>query len=215
MGHAVWVGILPANPVNQVPRSMRPKTDAKKMRVLSFEEIDVLLKAAPKRYRTLLATAIFTGLRFGELLALRWEDIDFGRGFIRVGDSKTESGAHREVVMMPSLASRLLEHRLESGPEGLVFASETGSKLDQHNVRRRGLEKAVGGAKIEAVRFQELRHTFASIMIGQGHDVVFVSRQLGHANAAITLRIYAHLFDQQSKADEARAALEERFGSLL
>ena len=60
-----------------------------------------------------------------------------------------------------------------------------------------------------------LRHTFASILVAQGHDVVFVSHQLGHANPAITLKVYAHLFDTERHADEARARLEADYGSLL
>jgi len=59
------------------------------------------------------------------------------------------------------------------------------------------------------------RHTFASILVGQGHDVVFVSRQLGHATAGFTLGVYSHLFDARDKANQARDALEASFGSML
>jgi integrase len=65
------------------------------------------------------------------------------------------------------------------------------------------------------VTFHVLRHTFASILIAQGHDPVFVSRQLGHANAAITLRVYAHLFDAERHAAKARKRLEADYGRIL
>jgi hypothetical protein len=60
-----------------------------------------------------------------------------------------------------------------------------------------------------------LRHTFASLLIAEGASVVFVSRQLGHASADITLRVYAHLFDRAAHAERARSALEEGYGKLL
>lgn len=66
-----------------------------------------------------------------------------------------------------------------------------------------------------SVTFHVLRHTFASILIAQGHDPVFVSRQLGHANAAITLNVYAHLFDAARHAAKARERLEADYGLLL
>ena len=70
-------------------------------------------------------------------------------------------------------------------------------------------------AGLDGVTFHVLRHTFASILIAQGHGPVFVSRQLGHANAAITLKVYAHLFDAERHADKARAKLEADYGALL
>jgi hypothetical protein len=65
------------------------------------------------------------------------------------------------------------------------------------------------------MRFHDCRHTFASLLIAQGRDVVHVSRQLGHANPGITLTVYAHLFDEKKHAEDTRAALSARFGGLL
>jgi integrase len=83
------------------------------------------------------------------------------------------------------------------------------------NVRRRGLED--GAAKLNRagevkLTMHDLRHCFASMLIREGADVVFVSRQLGHANPAITLIIYAHLFDSETQATMMRDALQARFG---
>ena len=61
----------------------------------------------------------------------------------------------------------------------------------------------------------DLRHTFASSLIDQGHDIVFVSRQLGHAKPSITLKVYAHLFDAERHADRARTQLEAEYGGLI
>lgn len=82
---------------------------------------------------------------------------------------------------------------------------------------KRGLDKAAEAVGLNTpdmpkLRSHDLRHTFASMLIREGADVVFVSRQLGHANPSITLRIYAHLFGADEQARRLRAALEERFG---
>ncbi len=80
-----------------------------------------------------------------------------------------------------------------------------------------GVAAACGGDEQAASQDVDtlLRQTFASILISQGHDVVFVSRQLGHANPAITLKVYAHLFDAARHAERARARLDEEYRGLL
>lgn len=102
------------------------------------------------------------------------------------------SAARRDVVVMPELAATLRRHRLASffsGESDLVFCSDTGRTVGHRNLTARGLTKATKRAGLDGVTFHVLRHTFASILIDQGHDVVFVSRQLGHANPSITLKV--------------------------
>ena len=89
-----------------------------------------------------------------------------------------------------------------------MFATSTGRTVGHRNFAKRGVGKAAARAGLTGVTFHALRHTFASLLIDQGHDSVFVSRQLGHANPAITLRVYAHLFDSARHAELARAGLE-------
>ena len=123
---------------------------------------------------------------------------------------KTHAGS-RDVILMAELARELKRHRLASryaGADDLVFTTETGRTLGHRNLTGRGLGKACERAGLQGVTCHSLRHTFASILIAQGRDPVFVSRQLGHANPAITLRVYAHLFDAARHAREARAALD-------
>jgi integrase len=211
------------------------------MRILTREEIPRLLDASDGDLRVVLGTAIFTGLRQGELLALRWMDVDFDEGVVRVTRALGRDGAftpgktewaRRAVVLMPSLARTLKEHRLASRHSldtDLVFASATGRPLDPRNLggkaptektKGRGMAAALVRAGIVGegnlkVRFHDLRHTFASLLVAQGADVVFVSRQLGHASPATTLGIYAHLFDAARHADNTRLALERSFGAML
>ena len=84
------------------------------------------------------------------------------------------------------------------------------------NVGKRGLRKATEAAKFdrpgEPLRMHDLRHCFASMLFREGADVVFVASQLGHANPAVTLGVYAHLFDSEAQAKRMREALEARFG---
>lgn len=218
---------LPGNPADALLPTERPKPGEDRKRFLNRKEIGQLLDAAVDPYRLPIATAIFSGLRIGELLGLTWEDIDFKSGLIKVRFQATRPGerarlktpaARRDVILMPELGSDLRKHRLASswaGPQDIVFASKTGTSPDQRNVANRGLKIACREAGLEGVSFHVLRHTFASILIAQGHDVVFVSRQLGHANAAITLKVYAHWFDAARHAETARQRLSEDYREVL
>jgi integrase len=191
---------LPGNPADALLPTERPKPGEDRKRFLNRKEIGLLLDAAEDPFHLPIATAIFSGLRIGELLGLTWDDVDFKAGVIKVRFQATRPGerarlktpaARRDVILMPELGSDLRRHRLASPwarPQDIVFASKTGTSPDQRNVANRGLKIACRAAGLEGVSFHVLRHTFASILIAQGHDVVFVSRQLGHANAAITLK---------------------------
>ena len=124
---------------------------------------------------------------------------------------------------MPSLATRLKAHRLASPfslDHDLVFPSDAGTGLDHRNVRNRGFYKPVGKAQLNragerTLTFHDLRHVFASILIAEGNNVVYVSRQMGHAKPSITLNVYAHLFEAEEQARKTRDGLERRYGSLL
>ncbi len=134
--------------------------------------------------------------------------------------------------MMPSLAKMLAAHKLasrHSTSDDPVFASATGRPLNRRNLcgsppEGKTAGRGLGAALVEAgvpgegkhkVRFHDLRHTFASLLVAQGADIVFVSRQMGHANPSITLSVYAHLFDGARHADRTRDALEAGFGLVL
>jgi integrase len=115
----------------------------------------------------------------------------------------------------PAIESRQKRILEEKGNPQADRATREGTPLLQGNVTKRGLDK--GAAKLKRVgepklRMHDLRHCLASMLIAAGADVVFVARQLGHANPAITLRVYAHLFDSEAQGTRMRDALEARFG---
>jgi len=224
---AVRRGAIAASPADRLTSAERPKPGPGRQRVLDRSDIKLLLESSPERYRTALACALFSGLRLSELLGLTWGDIHFRGEVIRVrrqlgrnGQSRPlkTSAARRDVILMAQLASRLRALRLaspHSRDSDLIFCATSGRTIGHRNLTARGLEQAAARAGLEGATFHVLRHTFASILIAQGHDPVFVSRQLGHTNAAITLKVYAHLFDAERHAVSAREQLEAEYGALL
>lgn len=224
-------GLIAANPVAELEARERPRVARKQQRAFEPAEIKKLLAAAEPKYRPLIATALFSGLRLMELLALRWQDIDLKQHEIHVRaqlrrkgglkELKSDAG-RRDVVLMPELARLLRRHKAASRfsqEHDYVFASEKGTPLNWRNVEHRGFDQALKRAKLVRVDgkpvLHDCRHTFASLLIAQGLDIVFISRQLGHANPATTLRIYAHLFDKHNHAARMRDALSAGFGNLL
>ena len=140
----------------------------------------------------------------------------------RVSPLKTKN-AYRDVVLIPGVARLLREHRLRSSHAAAVdyvFSRPNGQPLHADVVRRCGLHVAVRRAGLDKLgkrwlRFHDLRHTYASILIAQGVNVAFVSRQLGHAKVSTTLDVYTHLFDHAEHAATVIDRLQSRFGDVL
>jgi integrase len=225
--HAVRRDVIPASPISKLDRTERPAVWKREQRILNPSEIGQLLDAVAPGYRTLLATAILSGLRQSELLALRWRDIDFADEVIHVRNALDRSGHHvppktqhavRDVILMPALARALRDHREQSpfkDANDYVFSSRVGTPLHWRNVSRRALKPALKKAGIEPLRWHDLRHTFASLLIAGGANIVFTSRQLGHGSSDITLRVYAHLFDRAEQAQRTREVLQEMLGEVV
>jgi integrase len=186
------------------------------------DEIARLLAACAPRYRLLIVTALYTGMRISELLALNWADVDFGAGVIHVRAqlSRAHHGvparrvppktaaAIRDIPLVAQLSALLRDQRQTArcaDCRDYVFATGNGTPLGHRNVESRALQRAAAAAGLEAVRFHDLRHTFAShLIIDLGLDVAQVSRILGHANVTTTLNIYTHLFDDARHSVEIR-----------
>jgi integrase len=169
-------------------------------------------------WRPLISFLIFTGLRITEALNVKWEDIDLEAGTVTVGVSKTRAGTGRSVILIPALASTLRRHRLRShysASESYVFPNAKGEMGDRNYILAKVLKPATKAAGVTEVTLHELRHTFASILIGQGFDVTFVADQLGHSDPGITLKVYAKLYDPAQRRNEAREKLQTAFGGLL
>lgn len=226
-GHAVRRGLIEANPVSKLDRSERPRVSRQERPVLNPEEIGRLLDAAPDQFRTLLATAILSGLRQGELLGLHWRDVDFHNEVIHVRTAlsrkrrdvppKTQR-AVRDVILMPALGEALREHKQGSAfsqPDDYAFTTRFGTPVHAAHIALRALKPALEAAGIQPIRWHDLRHTFASLLIAGGANITFVSRQLGHTSSQITLGIYAHLLDRDEQERRTREMLEAALGDVV
>jgi integrase len=233
MGFAARRGYITANPVARLERSERPKPVNREHRILSAAQLRALIEATTPTYQPLIATAAMSGMRLSELLGLTWADVDLAGGLLHVRKTLARKGggrvapktphAVRAIVMAPALARVLRDHKARAfalgrtRPECLVFLSAAGTPLGHRNVERRGLDAAaekcgLNEGDLPKLWLHDLRSTFASMLIAAGADVVFVSRQLGHASPEITLRVYAHLFDRAEHAEAVRAMLDASFG---
>jgi integrase len=225
--HAVRRGLIDTNPVASLDRSERPRVARQERTVLNREEVGRLLKAVEPRHRTLVATAVLSGLRQGELLGLHWRDIDFARELIRVRSAldrerrdvppKTQNSV-RDVVLMPALALALQRHQRESpfdASDDYVFTSRVGTPEHHAHLGSRVLSPALRSAGIRHLRWHDLRHSFASLLIAGGANLTFVSRQLGHSSTQVTLTVYAHLLDREEQAQRTREVLQEMLGGVV
>lgn len=202
---AVVTELLVKNPCKSVKL---PRAQRREMDFLRPEEVRSFLAAfTDEAMRCLFTTAVMTGMRRGEILALQWEDIDFGGSVIRVRRSlsggeiqtpKTEK-SRRSIQVGAALLKMLKEHKLRTGGRGsFVFTTKGGTLLDADNLVKRVFEPTLRVAGIERhIRFHDLRHTYASILINEGANLKFVSEQLGHASIMITLDRYSHLIAER------------------
>ena len=181
--------------------------DAEDVKALSREQLDTVLALAPARHRTLIELLAATGLRVSEGLALerRHLAVDGARPHVRVrrafvkGRVEPPKSRHgrRDVPLSRALVNRLRSHLadLPDVPEALVFATRNGTSLDADNLRRRVVKPLMEEAGAPWAAFHTLRHTYASLQLASGVNVVQVSRALGHHSAAFTLDTYVHLLE--------------------
>ena len=171
-----------------------------------------MLEHAIPPHDTILHLAVFTGLRRGELFALRWGDIDWGGsvegGRIWVKRSiyqgaittpKTEQST-RAVDVTQRTLDELAVYREMFLPldQGYVFRTAKGTPLDPDNWCKRHFLPLLERAGLRKIGLHALRHTYASLLINQGESIKYVSRQLGHASIQITADLYGHLFRETS-----------------
>ena len=213
--------------VNPTTGVQLPAVRGKRERIASPSEGARLIAAVDDRHRALWATAMYAGLRAGELQALSWSDVDFEVSVMRVRraydpksrvmvEPKSRSG-RRTVPMSSALRRELLEHRLRLGRRsGLVFGRTAEDPFDNATVRHRA-RRLWAGQGLEPIGLHECRHTFASLMIGAGVNAKALSTFMGHASITITLDRYGHLFpgSEEEAAGLLDAYLERSRGGAI
>ena len=216
-----------------------PRSSKKELRYLTAEHALHLLEVArakQHRLECLLTVALTTGMRQGELLALHWSDIDFARGTVHVARSlayhhSTEGTQHqyreaepktansRRTIPLPDVAIRALQaHRLKQMEErlraqswkihDLVFTNQYGGYLNQ-SILRREVKQLLQEAGLPILRFHDLRHSAATILISMGVNSKVVQERLGHSTISITLGVYGHVTESMQR--DAMQKLDDAF----
>jgi integrase len=225
---AVQDVLIPRNATEAVKA---PQVRRQEIRPLSAEQVKVLLETAcGDRLEALFVLAIHTGLRQGELLGLKWEDVDLESGTLRVrrtlGTTKggpmltapKTKGNRRSVKLTQGALDALRSHLKRQLQEidragslwrenGLVFASETGEPVNRHHLTSRRFKALLTRAQLPEIRFHDLRHTCATLLLTKNVNPKIVSEMLGHASIAITLDTYSHVLPNMR--DQAAQAMEE------
>jgi integrase len=223
LNHAVSVGVLSKNPAEQVSP---PRPPSREIKILDKNEIAALVQAAKATdlYVPVLV-AVTTGVRRGELLALRWSDIDLKAATLTVNQSlerikgefrfkSPKTRTSRRTISLPAVTVDALrahykvqlEERLQLGlgrdPQGLVFAQPGGQPTDLDSLTK-SFGRLVAAAKVTPITLKGLRHTHISHLLMDGVHVKVVSERVGHANITTTLSVYA-AYIPNMQADAAR-----------
>ena len=223
---AVEYDFIPASPIR--PKVHRPKVDRTEKPIFSVAQAKAILETADPLYRPLLATLAMTGIRAGELLGLRWENIDFlnkrivitqslWRGVIQT--TKTEA-SDRKIGMPNQLMQILRGHRKGSAftaPDDFVFCQADGRPIDPDSLRRNGIYPALAKAgvpfKKRASGCHAFRHLAGSIIHRETGSLKLAQKQLGHSNISTTGDIYTHVED--SEMDEPASILGRALGESV
>src|SRR5258706_6377874 len=227
---ALRLGLVPRNVTELVDPPRLARTE---MHVLSPQEAERLLNAADgDRLKALYVLALTTGMRQGELLALRWRQVDLEHASLQVTATLYKHGPEivfaepkpkqsRRKVRLTSQAvtalreQRIRQHveRLEAGPGwmdlDLVFCNSVGRPLDQTHLLRRAFYPLLVRAGLPRIRFHDLRHTAATLLLLKHVPTKVVSELLGHASTAITSDLYSHVTPDMQ--DDAVSAMEAIF----
>ncbi len=218
--HAVEDKLVDRTPAAGLGRFAKIEKPARQATALTREESERLLEAAREfcaDYYPLFLAALRAGLRRGELVALKWGDIQFGeseddptryilvrRNYVRGQFTSPKSKRPRRVDLSRQLRRELLSRRdsrllaaFQAGRTGvldeLVFPSKSGTVLDADNMVHRYFLPCVEKAGLRRIRFHDLRHTFGSLLIQDGAPLAYVKEQMGHSSIQVTVDIYSHL----------------------
>ena len=219
LDQAVVQGLILKNPALSCKA---PVTRPKEMQVLTGEEIQrLLIQAKEDGCFELLLLELTTGLRRGEILALRWDDLDFRTGTLRVERqvqriqgklvvSQPKTRASCRSILLPAPVLEILAQYRQSVSSHWMFPfpKKEDSPLDPAAVRKK-LSAVLKRAGCPAARFHDLRHTFATSALEHGMDVKTLSTVIGHVSSATTLNVYAHITDEmrQKAADNIDRAI--------
>ena len=223
---AVKWGIVPRNVCKA---TTPPKPSPEEIRPLDAEQAKQLLEAARgNRLEALYVLAVTAGLRIGELLGLKWEDVDLDAEILHVRRTKSQAktgptfvtpknGKGRNIRLTRRAVEALRSHKAAQNAErlklgdlwednNLVFCTTAGKALNFRNVARGSFKPLLKKAGLPDIRFHDLRHTCATLLLSCGHHPKLVQELLGHASVAMTLDRYSHVMP--GMGEQTAAAME-------
>ncbi len=221
---AVHDRLIVANPVSGVKL---PSVERRQIVPLSAEQVYAIAERLPDRFAAIAVVGAGTGLRPGELFGLQVADVDFLRGTLRVERQAQASrgggaavcapknrNAYRTIPIGRVVVAELADHLRRNPASGtaFVFSDEDGAPLRHDGFTRVYWRPAVKAAGLVGTGMHQLRHAYASALIGAGQSVKVVSERLGHSNAAMTLNVYAHLWPADD--DRSRKAVDDAFSAV-
>jgi len=221
LSYAVRHNYIDHNPLRDAekPRSTGNEGEyaQEKITILTPPQVKAFLsKAKGQKYQTMFKLAIFGGLRQGELLGLKWSDVDWENSQVHVQRTYTKGRffatktktSNRRVDLGPIVITELKKWKLGciKNKLDLVFPNESGKPMNYSNMITRHFLPALKQAELPKIRFHDLRHTYASLLIEQGENIKYIQSQLGHSSPTVTLNVYAHLM--ASTNQEAACRLE-------
>lgn len=205
--------------ITKAPKFIWLKVPEDAFDFLDYDEADRLVEHAPEDFRCMILTALRTGMRVGEIMALSWDDVDFIKDVIHVKHSTargkmycTKNNKSRYIPMSSTLREALWSHRLVSKLKGDLVFSNTRGELMQHGSNFKPLKRACRAAGLRQISWHTLRHTFASHMVMLGVPLRIVQDLLGHSTINMTLR-YSHLSPDSKSASVALLDSRETFGT--
>jgi len=221
-------GLIPRNATEAV---RPPQIRKEEIRPLTAEQVKMLFKAVrDDRLESLYILAVHTGLRQGELLGLKWGDVDLEAGTLQVRRTLTtakggpvlsapKTKGSRRTVKLSQTALEILKSHLERQlmeidqagdlwhEKGLIFATESGEFLNRHYITTHRFKPLLKRAGLPQIRFHDLRHTCATLLLLKNVNPKIVSEMLGHSSIAITLDTYSHVLPNMQ--NEAATAMED------
>ena len=226
--YAVRKKYIASNPIIDIEKPKMRSNAGKKIEFLQPHEIRTLLENASEgEYRMLLLMAVMTGMRQGELLGLQWGDIDWINNQVNVRrtfnharfyEPKTKT-SYRKIDLAPIVISELKKWKLQCLPNKLelVFPNEEGNPICGENLVKRHFKPALRRSGIREIRFHDLRHTYASLLIDQGEHPKYIQEQMGHSSINITMDVYGHLMKavNSEATRKLQQAIFEKNGDIL